>query len=221
MQASPARRVAGAFATMSLIAVLGAAPTIPAPPATATDVLARVTRDAGIASYSVPVRIDVRLHKLISLHFHLNGMQYFKRPDRVALEMRAVPQQYRDLFAELGTPLTWPSLYDLRLVPSTAQPATYEIEGTPKHGGEVERMIVDVDGDVDGDASAPLHVRWFCRSGGTIDMHLTEQEGAGGYDLPQHAEADMSFGGYAVHASFQYGTYAVNEAVADAVFTGR
>jgi len=69
--------------------------------------------------------------------------------------------------------------------------------------------------------SAPLHAQWFCRDGGTIDMHITEQEGAGGYDLPQHAEADMHFGGCAVHASFQYGTYAVNETVADAVFIAR
>jgi hypothetical protein len=51
-----------AFATISLAASLGAAPT---------------RGDGGIESYSVPVRIDVRLHKLITVHFHLNGMQYF------------------------------------------------------------------------------------------------------------------------------------------------
>ena len=218
MQASPARPVTRAFATIALAASLGAAPTIPAPPVTPTEVLARMTRgDAGIESYSVPVRINVRLHKLISVRFHLSGTQYFKRPDHLALDLHAVPAQYRQLFAELGTPLTWPSLYDLRLVASTAQPATYQIEGIPKHRGDVERLVVDIDGD----ASAPLHAQWFCRGGGTIDMRITEQEGAGGYDLPQHAEADMNFGGYAVHATFQYGTYAVNEAMADAVFTGR
>ncbi len=126
-------------------------------------------RDAAIESYSVPVRIDVRLHKLISLRFHLNGTQYFKRPDRLALDMRGVPAQYRDLFAELGTPLTWSSLYDLRLVASTTQPVTYQIEGIPKHRGDVDRMVVDVGGD----------------------------------------------------ATFQCGTYTVNETLADAVFTGR
>lgn len=216
MQASAARLAVRAIATISLVASLGVAPTIPAPPATATDVLALVTRgDAGIESYSVPLRIDVRLHKLISLRFHLNGTQYFKRPDRLALDLHAVPAQYRELFAELGTPLTWPSLYDLRLVASTAQPATFQIEGIPKRHGDIERMVVDVD------ASAPLHVHWFCHGGGTIDMRITQQEGLGGYDLPEHAEADMNFGGYAVHATFEYGTYAVNEAVADAVFSDR
>jgi len=218
MQAGPANRVARALAAMALAGAMGAAPAIPAPPVTAVDVLARVTRgDAGIESYSVPVRIEVRFHKLISLRFHLDGTQYFKRPDRIALDMRSVPAQYRELFAELGTPLTWPSLYDLRLIASSADPVTYQLEGTPKHRGNVERMVVDVDGD----PAAPLHVQWFCRDGGTIDMHITEQEGAGGYALPQHAEADMHFGGYAVHASFQYGSYAVNETVADAVFTAR
>jgi hypothetical protein len=217
MQASPPRLIVHTLATLSLGAALGAAPTIPAPATSATDVLARVTRgDAGIESYTVPVRIDVRLQKIINLHFHLNGTQYFKRPDRLALDLHAMPEQYRELFAELGTPLTWPSQYDLRLVPSAALPVTYQIEGIPKRSGGVERLLVDID-----DSASTLHAQWMCRGGGTIDMHITEQQGANGYDLPERAEADISSGGYLVHATFQYGTYAVNENVADAVFTVR
>src|SRR5581483_7238936 len=103
--------IARALATVSLTALLGAAPTIPAPAMSATDVLARVTRgDAAIESYSVPVRIDVHVHRWISLHFHLDGMQYYKRPDRLALDIHAVPAKYRELFAQLGTPLTWSSI---------------------------------------------------------------------------------------------------------------
>ncbi len=218
MQASPARLMVRTLATMSLATALGVAPTIPAPTLTATDVLARLTHgDAGIESYTVPVRIEVRLHKLITLRFHLNGTQYFKRPDHLALDLHSMPEQYRELFAELGTPLTWPTQYDLRLVASTAQPQTFQIEGVPKRPGEVERLVVDLDGDT----GSPLHARWFCRGGGTIDMRITEQAGANGYDLPQHAEADLSFGGYLVHATFEYGAYAVNENIADEVFTGR
>lgn len=218
MQPSLAALATRVLATASLVAALGVGPTIPAPQLDVTDVLARVARgDAGIESYTVPVRIDVRLHKLISLRFHLDGTQYFKRPDRIALDLRSMPQQYRELFAELGTPLTWASQYDLHLVPSSAQPPTYRLEGTPKRPGQVERLVVDVDGD----APPVLHARWFCRGGATIDMHITEQESAGGYDLPQRAEADIDSGGYHVHATFDYGPYAVNETVADEVFTVR
>lgn len=216
MQPSRAGLTMRILATASLIAALGVAPVIPAPPLGVTDVLARVAHgDVGIDSYTVPVRIDVRLHKLFTFHFHLDGTEYFKRPDRVALDLHSMPKQYRELFAELGTPLTWSSQYDLHLVGSTAQPATYRLEGTPKHPGQVERLVVDVDGDT----PAALHARWFCQGGATIDMHITEQEGPNGYDLPQREEADIDAGGYHVHATFDYGSYAVNENVANEVFT--
>jgi hypothetical protein len=216
LQVSRAGLVARTVATLSLTALLGVTPTIPAPLVSATEVMARVTRgDAAIESYVVPVRIDVRVHKWITLRFHLTGTQYYKRPDRLALDMHAVPSQYRQLFAQLGTPLTWSSIYDLRLIASNAQPGTYQLEGIPKRPGDVERLLVDVDGD----AAAPLHAQWFCRGGGTIDMHINEAMGPGGFALPQHAEADMRFGSYNVHATFTFGAYAVNEAIADTVFT--
>jgi hypothetical protein len=217
MQASAARSVRRALAATTFVAALGVAPTIPsASGPTATDVLARVTdRDARVDSYSVPVHMDVRVHKLFTFHFGLNGTQYYKRPDRVALDMRQIPAQYRKLFADLGTPLTWPGAYDLKLVGSNGDRGPYRLEGTPRHPSDIARMLVDVDGA----ANVPLHVQWTTRDGGTIDMHITE-ESAGGYELPRHADADMAFGGYKIHASIDYGQYAVNEAVADTVFGG-
>jgi hypothetical protein len=216
MLASAARPVARALAgALTLVGALGASPTIPAATApTATEILARASEQgARVESYAVPVHMDVRVHKLITFHVGLNGMQYYKRPDRLALELRSVPAQYRKLFAELGTPLTWPGAYDLRLVAADGERGPYHLEGTPKRPCEVAKMQVDVDGD----PAAPLHAQWTMRDGGTIDMHITEQA-AGGYELPKHADADMAFGGYKIHASIDYGPYAVNEAVADSVF---
>jgi len=217
--ASAARALARALAAPALAGTLGVAPTIPsatAPAPTATQVIARFTeRDARVESYAVPVHMDVRVHKLITFHVGLNGMQYFKRPDRLALEMKSVPAQYRKLFAELGTPLTWPGSYDFRLVSSDGQRGPFHLEGVPKHPGDVARLLVDVDDD----PNAPLHALWTTKDGSTIDMRITEQA-AGFYELPKHADADMAFGGYKIHASIDYGAYAVNEAVADAVFAG-
>jgi len=215
--ASAARAVTRAFAGLTLVGTLGAAPTIPAATApTATQIIARFTeRDARVESYAVPVHMDVRVHKLLTFHLGLNGMQYFKRPDRLALEMKSIPAQSRKLFAELGTPMTWPGMYDLRLVSSDGEHGPYHLDGVPKHACDVARLHVDVDGD----PGAPLHAVWTTKDGATIDMRITEQA-AGGYELPKHADADMAFGGYKIHASIDYGAYAVNEAVADAVFAG-
>lgn len=221
--ASAAGLIPRAAAGLALVGSLGVAsaipssatPAIPGPAVpTATQVIARFTeRDSRVDSYAVPVHMDVHVHKLITFHIGLNGMQYFKRPDRLAMEMKSVPAQYRKLFAELGTPLTWPATYDLRMVSSDGERGPFHLEGVPKRASDVTRMLVDVDGD----PGTPLHVAWTTKDGGTIDMRITEDT-AGGYPLPKHADADMVFGGYKVHASIDYGPYAVNEAVADAVF---
>jgi hypothetical protein len=216
MQAGAARSVGCALAaTTTLVGALAVAPTIPAATSpTATEILARVNgRDANVASYTVPVHMDVRVHKLLTFRFGFSGTQYFKRPDRLALDMQKIPPQGRKLFAELGMPLTWSQQYDLRLVAGTGDHPAYHLEGVPKHPCDVARMQVDVDGN----AAGPLHARWVMNDGSTVDMHISE-EAAGGYEFPKHAEADMAFGGYKIHASIDYGPYAVNESVADSVF---
>ncbi len=59
----------------------------------AAHVLARLTgADDLLTSYAVPIHIEARLHRLFTFHFGLNGMVYYKRPDRVALDMQHVPE---------------------------------------------------------------------------------------------------------------------------------
>jgi len=218
MQASAARQMVCALtAAATLTATVGASPTIPAATTpTATEILARYTgHDAALLSYTVPIRIDVRVKKLLTWHFGLSGTQYFKRPAHIALDVERVPPQGRKLFAEIGTPLTWPMQYDLRLVAANGDRGPYHLEGVPKHPNDIARMTVDVDGD----PSAPLHAQWWTTDGSTIDMRITEQP-AGGYELPKHADADLNISGTKIHAAIDYGPYAVNEAVADAKFGG-
>ncbi|MBV8645480.1 MAG: hypothetical protein JO225_16370 [Candidatus Eremiobacteraeota bacterium] len=218
MDSSAARPIARALATIAIVGALGAAPTIPAPErSTPNEILARVTeRDAQVESYSAPVHIDARFHKLFTFHFHFNGTQYYKRPGKMAFDVRAIPSQYRKLFVELGTPMTWPALYNLRVVDApVASTAGYRLEGVPKHACEVRSMLVDVDDE----QTAPLHVFWTTKDGATIDMHITQQVVAG-FQLPAHAEADIAESGFKVHATIDYGPYVLNETVADSVFTG-
>ncbi len=202
-----------ALAAMTVLAgTLGASPASPQAPVTVADVLARyTTRDASVQSYTVPVHIDVRVHKLLTFHFGLDGTQSFKRPAHIALDVQRVPPEGRKLFAELGTPLTWSQQYDLRLVSGSTEHGSYRLEGAPKRSSGIARMVVDVDGD----PSVPLHAQWWTHDGSTIDMRITE-DGSGGYELPKHSEADLNISGTKIHASIDYGTYAVNEAIAAA-----
>jgi len=208
MQAAAVRsRVALTLAALAAAGTMGAAPAGPA-----TDALTAVTeQDAPLASYAVPVRMDVRLHRFFTVHVHFDGMQYFRRPGRVALDIRQIPKQYRSVFADLGTPLTWPARYDLRA--ATAPDGRAQIDGVPKHACDVQRMTIDAVRE----PGAPLHALFTMRDGGTIDMHITQRM-VDGYELPTHTEADMVFGAYRIRASIDYGTYAVNEDFADSVF---
>jgi hypothetical protein len=203
-------------AAATLAGTLGvSAPVAPPAAPTPTEVLARYTgHDASLQSYVVPVHIDVRVHKLFTFHFGLDGTQSFKRPAKLALDVQRVPPQGRKLFAEIGTPLTWCQQYDLHLVSGNVEHGPYRLEGVPKHPGDIARMVVDVDGD----PSSPLHAQWWTHDGSTIDMHITEAA-SGGYELPKHSEADLDISGTKIHASIDYGSYAVNEAIADAKFS--
>jgi hypothetical protein len=203
-------------AVLGVVAALVASAPIRAAAPSAEEILARVTAgDAQLSSYAVPVHVDARLHRLIGMRFGLNGKVYFKRPDRVALEMRMVPEQYRRLFGELGTPLTWASAYDMSVVSSDAASGrlVYHVRGVPKRPGEIDHMLLDVAAD----PGVPLHARFLCRDGTAIDMAI-ERETFGSYELPKRVVADMTSGGWKIHAVLDYGNYELNEAVADSVF---
>ena len=211
-------RALGAAVLGAVAAIVASAPIGAATPS-AEEILASVTAgDAQLSSYSVPVHVDARLHRLIGLRFGMNGKVYFKRPDRVALEMRMVPEQHRRLFAELGTPLTWASAYDLSMMSSDTVGGhfVHHVRGVPKHPGEVDHMLLDVADD----PSVPLHVRFWCHDGTAIEMAI-EREAFGKFELPKRVVADVSSRGWNVHAVLDYGAYEVNEAVADSVFVAR
>jgi hypothetical protein len=198
------------------VLVVSVAATASAQPPSAGDLLSRFTaRDAAIASYSVPVHVDVRLRKIFPLRFGFNGMQYYKRPGKLALELKRIPAQYAKLFAEIGTPLTWRETYDLRVTGSSVVngQVVNHVEGTPKHPEQVARVALDVPEDT----AVPLRGTWYCRDGTPIAM-VIEDQGSGVYDLPKRAQVDISVSGFRIHANLDYGTYAVNTAVADSVF---
>src|SRR5579872_1449733 len=116
--------------------------------------------EASLRSYAVPVHTAVALHKLITFHFGLNGTVYFKQPDRIALNMHMVPAEYRQLFADLGTPRIWPQIYDLQVVGSetTGTRTTYHLKGVPKQSSDVTSMLADVSDD-----GSPIVAQWVLR----------------------------------------------------------
>jgi hypothetical protein len=183
----------------------------------AAEVVARMSAsDELLETYAVPLHIDARVRRLITLHFGRDGTVYYKRPDHLALSMRSIPAGFRKLFAEMGTAQTWPSTYDMSIVDAVSESGReiYRLKGVPKQAGDVDHLLLDVSGE----DFATQRARWLCKDGSTIDMTFVN-ESSGGYALAKRAEADMVLSGWKIHATLEYGPYVLNESVADSVFS--
>jgi hypothetical protein len=201
--------------------ILSAAAAITSPPLpSVSDVLSGMEKQtAGLETYDVPLTIHLAVKKVITIPFTLSGDRYFAAPDKEALKLRSVPavaKAFSNLYASLGTPVTWPQTYDLRVVSpdhSTPQPA-YELLGTYKHPSNVDHILLDVDATT----YDPIEVRWFYRNGATIVMTV-QQETVGDFRLPAVENVDVRFPGYSGHATIDYGSYRVNLTLPPGTFT--
>jgi hypothetical protein len=140
----------------------------------------------------------------------MHGTRYFKAPDRDALVMCTVPgiaKAFRNAYASLGTPATWPGTYDIALVSAPAENGrgVYELRGTYKQQSNVDHILLEVDAST----FDPVLVRWFYRNGATIVMSI--QAGAvGPYRLPLTETLEITFPSYRGSAVVSYGNYATN-----------
>jgi len=174
---------------------------------------------AGLQTYQVPVRIALRLHKVITLPVSLSATRYFKVPDKERLVMRTVPaiaKPFQNAYAALGTPATWPQVYNGVEVPpsiSTAR-AVYELRATYKRPSNVDHILLDVDATT----FDPVQSRWYYTNGATIVMKIEEQSVEGKYRLPLRETLDVTFPSYRGSAVVEYGSYIINQDIPDATF---
>jgi len=172
------------------------------------------SEDPSLRSYSVPLHATVSIHKLFTFHMGMSGMAYFRRPDRFAVDIRGVPEQYRRTFAKLGMPRTWPQSYDMQIVgvDGTGDDRVYHLRGIPYHSCEIDHLEADV-----GSPNAPVKATWYMRDGGTIAATI-DFTTVGGYSVPKSEQADIDSGGFKIHADLEFGDYEVNGQVSDALF---
>jgi hypothetical protein len=172
---------------------------------------AMATNTAGLTSYEVPVNISGHVKKApFSLPFSMHGTRYFQAPDKDALVMRTIPavaKAFRNVYASLGTPATWPGTYDIVMasVPDENGRGVYELRGTYKQQSSVDHILLDVDAST----FDPLVVRWFYHNGATIVMSIQEAA-IGPYRLPMTETLEIAFPSYRGSAVVSYGSYATN-----------
>jgi len=220
------------FAGLLFMATQAAAYAAPSQPSatTVSEILTGMAENTkGLTSYEVPFHIDAHFKKFIfSKRVPLDGIRYFKAPDKSALKMTNVPAQAKDfsqIYSWLGTPTTWPSIYDITLA-STKSLGVYELRATYKPNSKVHALLdkaaqSTVDHillDVDAQTFDPVRVAWFYHNGSRITMNITTGI-VGGYHLPKRESVDMSLPDHHVNALITFGTYQTNILIPDATFS--
>jgi len=187
---------------------------------TAQDVLGHmVANREGLNSFTVPIQFSISVHEVLSVSISPTGFRYFQRPDQEALIMHKVPgpaKAFQKIFAGLGTAETWPSQYQISVVPLNPPDSDtmYELRGLPNKGGNVDHILLDVSQTT----YEPLKARWFYKNGATIVMSIVNSMVEGKYLLPKTETLDIHFPSYKAHAVANYGDYSINTPIPDSVW---
>lgn len=221
----------GMLLTLSFAAGSAQTPSAQSSPGTIPEILNRMAQNTkGLTSYAVPFHIDAHFKKsFISVHVPLDGTRYFERPDKSTVKISNPPPQAKELasiYSWLGTPETWPSTYDIALVPAKSS-GIYELRATYKPNSRTHELLdkaaqstVDyVLLDVDAQTFDPVRASWFYHNGSKIVMNI-KTGAVGKYRLPQSENVDMRLPGHSATAQVTYGTYQTNVSIPDSTFSG-
>ena len=211
--------VAGAlFALGSLFGTPVAGETGPS----ASDVVANVVaQNAGMQTFSARVSIGIALRTFPYLSQHVQGTEYFKRPDNFEVVFDHVPSYakgFDKVYDDVDNPTAWQQRFSVSLAGSA------EVNG---HRDLLLRLVQKVRGMIDHEDiavdPASWHVdsmTWHYYNGGTIEM-TQEYEDVDGYSLlsKQHATIRIPL----LHAAAEavYADYKTNVSIDDSVFVGK
>jgi hypothetical protein len=207
--------------TGALSAAWVAAPLTPMPSSglSGDEILSRACAADGLRSFSVPVHLNVHLHKPIGLKAGVDGTAYYKAPSQSAFVITKGPPIIGGFFKGQYNldliPQAWPAKYHVTALQSVTRNgvAAYELTASPRTSLGVSRVVFDV---AEG-SFAPLTVQWFYPDGSTIGLSLGTQR-VGSYVLPQSESVTVAMPKYNLDATSSFGQYALNVAVPDSVF---
>jgi hypothetical protein len=84
-----------------------------------------------------------------------------------------------------------------------------------RRSSNVDHIVLDVDAST----FEAVQARWYYKNGATIVMNIENQLVQGKYRLPARESLDVHFPQYNGDAVVQFGTYVINQPIADSVFT--
>jgi hypothetical protein len=182
-------------------------------------ILARAGAAEGLHSFSVPVHLDVHLHKPMGFKAGMSGTAYYKAPAQSAFVITKAPPIIGGFFKGQYNldliPQAWPAKYKVTSSSNVTRNgvSVYELTATPRAQIGVDRVVFDVAKD----GFVPLTAQWFYHDGSTIGLSLGTQR-VSNYTLPQTESVRVSMPKYNLDATSSFGQYALNVPVQDSVF---
>lgn len=207
-------------AALRLLA-LGAAPALlpvgagAQTPSPASDVYARMQHlNAGLRSYRADFHVDVKMHSFLPINPSLDGVAYYKQPDKNAIVFNTVPilaQQFKKIYPQLEPPSVWPQLYDVTPVSDDGTTAQFRL--VRKKNGRIDHVDVTVD-----DRTATVTaMAYFYKDGGSVSFQQSYRSIDGNYLIDsQTGKVDLP--AYKADVASTFSNYKLNVAIDDKVF---
>ena len=200
---------------VALAAALGCVPGLAAAQGTAGDVFARMQRvNAGLKSFQADFHVDVKVRSFLPLNPSLDGVAYFKQPDKSAVIFNTVPilaQQFKKIYPQLEPPAEWPKIYDVTPVADDGTMAQFRL--VRKKNGRIDHVDVTAD-----DKTATVtSMTYVYKDGGSISFQQTYQSIEGNYVIRSQT-GKVELPQYKADVASTFSNYHLNVPVDDQVF---
>ena len=188
------------------------------PDVTTNDLYKRMLALNGdLRSYKAAVHVDVALKSFPFLSPSLDGVSYYKQPDRQAVVFDTVPtlaSQFKKVYPNVDPPSRWPELYDVSVAGDTGGATTFRL--VPKKSGRVAHLDVKVD-----DATATISAyTWTYTDGGSVAFEQTFKNVGRDYLIDKQS-GHVDLPSYKADVVSNFSHYELNVALPNDVFDGK
>jgi outer membrane lipoprotein-sorting protein len=182
----------------------------------ASEVYGRMQKvNANLRSYQADFHVDVKMRSFLPLNPSLDGIAYFKQPDKNAVIFNTVPvlaQQFKRVYPQLEPPAEWSKLYDVTAVSDDGTTSQFKL--VRKKEGRIEHVDVTAD-----DKTATVtSMTYVYRDGGSISFQQTYQAIAGNY-VVRSQTGKVELPQYKADVASTFTNYKINVPVDDQVFS--
>ena len=185
------------------------------PDVTTNDLYKRMLALNGdLRSYKANVHVDVALKSFPFLSPSLDGVSYYKQPDRQAVVFDTVPalaSQFKKVYPNVDPPSRWPELYDVSVASDAGGSTTFRL--VPKKSGRVAHLDVKVD-----DATATISAyAWSYTDGGSVAFEQTFKSVGRDYLIDKQT-GHVDLPSYKADVASNFSHYELNVALPSDVF---